>query len=78
MTPGTLRELFESDPSEITFEGDIYAINHSLRLPPWMPPVCNVWALKDDRPEYEPADRWNQTLTMLNELNGEFERRNND
>ena len=76
MTPQTLSELFEIDPAEIDWTKSIYAINRSLNLAPWMPPVVSVWKLKDRRPDSENPQHWEHVLSLLNQLYTEHERRN--
>ena len=66
----TLADLFEGNAS-----GNPYALNVQLNLAPWMPPVTEVWRLKDRIPEYENATDWNEVLALLNQLHTEHEKR---
>jgi hypothetical protein len=75
MTPETLEQLFTIDPAEISYDGEIYAINHLLKMTPWMPPCVEVWVCKEDRPGYENPNDWNYVLAILNRLHDEHERR---
>ena len=79
MIPKSLDELFSREPSEIDYEGgNVFDLNVSLGLAPWLPPVVEVWKLKGDMPDYENADHWNQVLTVLNQLHDEHKRRNHE
>ena len=71
--PTTLDELFATDPTDITFNGDIYAINVELKLPPWLPPCVEVW--QGEKPDHTEQDRWDRVATLLQQLYAEHKRR---
>ncbi len=75
-TPTTLAELFDMPKNKITFGGRIFAINSQLKLQPWQPPVCAVWA--DADPSWlktEARKSWWQLRTLLGDLHDEHLRR---
>ena len=78
-TPLTLSQMFDMPKNKITFNGDLYAINVQLKLPPWEPPACAVW--RGDEPDWLTTDmrkRWWKLRELLNQLHAEHLRRNQE
>ena len=63
---------------EIDLDGDIYALNVALHLPPWAPPAAEVWLKRDDPPPEDStaaASEWARVRTLLIDLHAEHLRR---
>jgi len=74
--PESLDALFRCDLDALDLdaaEGDLFAVNRELRLPPWSPPAVRVWKERacPTAPGSRPAAEW---MRVHNALVHEFAR----